>query len=84
MSLVIVCCFLISWTVSMLKGCVALSSFRQENKGFVSALKTLEKDPVCQRQSLKSFLVLPFQRITRLKLLMEVNHQADSDTRFVF
>ncbi|XP_059926303.1 rho guanine nucleotide exchange factor 19 isoform X2 [Gadus macrocephalus] len=43
----------------------------QENKGFVSALKTLERDPVCQRRSLKSFLVLPFQRITRLKLLME-------------
>ncbi|CAL8381580.1 unnamed protein product [Boreogadus saida] len=42
-----------------------------ENKGFVSALKTLERDPVCQRRSLKSFLVLPFQRITRLKLLME-------------
>ncbi|CAL8337361.1 unnamed protein product [Lota lota] len=43
----------------------------QENKRFVSILKTLESDPMCQRQSLKSFLVLPFQRITRLKLLME-------------
>ncbi|XP_078139570.1 rho guanine nucleotide exchange factor 19 [Centroberyx gerrardi] len=43
----------------------------QQNKGFLFLLKTLESDPVCQRQSLKSFLVLPFQRITRLKLITE-------------
>ena len=61
----------------MLKGVPPSLSSRQENKGFVSALKTLERDPVCQRRSLKSFLVLPFQRITRLKLLMEVKHQTD-------
>ncbi|XP_048878935.1 rho guanine nucleotide exchange factor 19 isoform X2 [Brienomyrus brachyistius] len=43
----------------------------QENRGFVHALKKLEKDPACQRQTLKSFLVLPFQRITRLRIVLE-------------
>ncbi|XP_015250138.1 PREDICTED: rho guanine nucleotide exchange factor 19-like [Cyprinodon variegatus] len=43
----------------------------QENKDFVYALKRLEDDPVCQKRRLKSFLVLPFQRITRIKLLLE-------------
>ncbi|MBN3322039.1 ARHG5 factor, partial [Atractosteus spatula] len=43
----------------------------QENGRFVAALRKLEEDPVCQRQSLKSFLVLPFQRITRLRILLE-------------
>lgn len=49
-----------------------LSVFRQENRKFVLALKKLEKDPLCQRQTLKSFLILPFQRITRLRLILEV------------
>lgn len=35
-------------------------------------MKKLEADPACCRQNLKSFLVLPFQRITRIKLLLEV------------
>ncbi|KAK7915994.1 hypothetical protein WMY93_011755 [Mugilogobius chulae] len=43
----------------------------QQNKDFQSALFKLERNPVCQRQSLKSFLVLPFQRITRIKLILE-------------
>ncbi|XP_054639870.1 solute carrier family 26 member 6-like isoform X2 [Dunckerocampus dactyliophorus] len=43
----------------------------QHNRDFVSSLKQLEGEPVCQRQSLKSFLVLPFQRITRIKLILE-------------
>uniref|UniRef100_A0A8C5HMP8 DH domain-containing protein n=1 Tax=Gouania willdenowi TaxID=441366 RepID=A0A8C5HMP8_GOUWI len=47
----------------------------QQNKNFVCSLKKLESDSVCQRQSLKSFLVLPFQRITRIKLLLEVSVQ---------
>ncbi|KAG7280575.1 hypothetical protein CRUP_028301 [Coryphaenoides rupestris] len=54
-----------------------INKLLQENKRFTSALKTLESDPTCQRQSLKSFLVLPFQRITRLKLLMEVITQCN-------
>nr|XP_020453733.1 rho guanine nucleotide exchange factor 19-like [Monopterus albus] len=48
-----------------------LKQLLQQNRDFVCSLKKLEKDPVCQRQSLKSFLVLPFQRITRIKLLLE-------------
>ncbi|KAK0135903.1 Rho guanine nucleotide exchange factor 5 [Merluccius polli] len=47
------------------------NKLQQENKRFAPAVKTLESDPICQRRSLKSFLGLPFQRITRLKLLME-------------
>ncbi|XP_026557787.1 rho guanine nucleotide exchange factor 5 isoform X2 [Pseudonaja textilis] len=38
---------------------------------FQQVLEKLESDPVCQRLSLKSFLILPFQRITRLKLLLQ-------------
>ncbi|XP_034022215.1 rho guanine nucleotide exchange factor 19 [Thalassophryne amazonica] len=48
-----------------------ISQLQQQNKEFLFAVKKLESDAVCQRQSLKSFLVLPFQRITRLKLLLE-------------
>ncbi|KAL4658514.1 rho guanine nucleotide exchange factor 19-like [Arapaima gigas] len=43
----------------------------QQNRAFFNVLKKLEKAPVCQRQSLKSFLVLPFQRITRLRIILE-------------
>ncbi|XP_067826205.1 rho guanine nucleotide exchange factor 19 isoform X2 [Heptranchias perlo] len=42
-----------------------------QNVEFVQVLKKLEEQPVCQRQLLKSFLILPFQRITRLKILLE-------------
>lgn len=35
-------------------------------------MEKLERSPVCQRLPLRSFLVLPFQRITRLKLLVQV------------
>ncbi|XP_069506398.1 uncharacterized protein [Ambystoma mexicanum] len=41
------------------------------NPRFQQVLDKLESDPVCQRLSLKSFLILPFQRITRLKLLVQ-------------
>uniref|UniRef100_A0A8C8VKL3 DH domain-containing protein n=1 Tax=Pelusios castaneus TaxID=367368 RepID=A0A8C8VKL3_9SAUR len=41
------------------------------NARFQQVLERLESDPVCQRLSLKSFLILPFQRITRLKLLLQ-------------
>lgn len=43
----------------------------QGNLKFLQVLQKLEQQPVCQRQTLKSFLVLPFQRITRLKILLE-------------
>ncbi|KAG7326331.1 hypothetical protein KOW79_009732 [Hemibagrus wyckioides] len=48
-----------------------IAKLLQENRKFVQALKKLEKDPLCQRQTLKSFLILPFQRITRLRLILE-------------
>ncbi|XP_030044201.1 rho guanine nucleotide exchange factor 5 isoform X1 [Microcaecilia unicolor] len=41
------------------------------NAKFRHVLEKLESDPMCQRLSLKSFLILPFQRITRLKLLVQ-------------
>ncbi|KAG8569848.1 hypothetical protein GDO81_014561 [Engystomops pustulosus] len=43
----------------------------RENGRFLHVLQKLEEQPVCKRQPLKSFLVLPFQRITRLKILLE-------------
>uniref|UniRef100_A0A9J7ZZ72 Si:ch73-15b2.5 n=2 Tax=Cyprinus carpio TaxID=7962 RepID=A0A9J7ZZ72_CYPCA len=48
-----------------------ITQLLQENKKFALILKKLEKDPQCQRQTLKSFLILPFQRITRMTLLLE-------------
>jgi len=47
-------------------------SFRNENAGFRRIVEKLERSPVCQRLPLRSFLVLPFQRITRIKLLVQV------------
>ncbi|XP_078064373.1 rho guanine nucleotide exchange factor 5-like, partial [Mustelus asterias] len=43
----------------------------RNNPHFREAVEELESDPICQRLSLKSFLILPFQRITRLKLLVQ-------------
>lgn len=42
-----------------------------ENPGFKRTVDALEKSHVCQRLPLRSFLVLPFQRITRIKLLVQ-------------
>ncbi|XP_024613834.1 rho guanine nucleotide exchange factor 5-like isoform X2 [Neophocaena asiaeorientalis asiaeorientalis] len=46
-------------------------SLLTSNSSFREVLEKLESDPICQRLSLKSFLILPFQRITRLKLLLQ-------------
>ncbi|XP_072508568.1 rho guanine nucleotide exchange factor 5 isoform X2 [Notamacropus eugenii] len=46
-------------------------SLLSSNSNFREVLEKLESDPICQRLSLKSFLILPFQRITRLKLLLQ-------------
>ncbi|XP_067873462.1 rho guanine nucleotide exchange factor 19 [Heterodontus francisci] len=43
----------------------------QENPRFPGILARLEEDQVCQRLPLTSFLILPFQRIMRLKMLVE-------------
>ncbi|XP_041964025.1 zinc finger CCCH domain-containing protein 13 isoform X2 [Alosa sapidissima] len=42
-----------------------------ENPSFKRCVEKLERSPVCQRLPLRSFLILPFQRITRLKLLVQ-------------
>ncbi|XP_072316131.1 uncharacterized protein arhgef5 isoform X1 [Eucyclogobius newberryi] len=42
-----------------------------ENQGFRRIVEKLERSSVCQRLPLRSFLVLPFQRITRIKLLVQ-------------
>lgn len=46
---------------------------RQDNAKFPGILAKLEEGPVCQRLPLTSFLILPFQRIMRLKMLVEVS-----------
>ncbi|XP_067826203.1 rho guanine nucleotide exchange factor 19 [Heptranchias perlo] len=43
----------------------------QENPRFPGFLARLEEDQICQRLPLASFLILPFQRIMRLKMLVE-------------
>ncbi|XP_059572201.1 rho guanine nucleotide exchange factor 19 isoform X1 [Alligator mississippiensis] len=48
-----------------------MQKLMRENGRFLQVLRRLEGQPVCRRQPLKSFLVLPFQRITRLKMLLE-------------
>ncbi|XP_036394011.1 uncharacterized protein arhgef5 [Megalops cyprinoides] len=42
-----------------------------ECPGFRRVVEKLERNPICQRLPLRSFLILPFQRITRLKLLVQ-------------
>ncbi|CAJ0968130.1 unnamed protein product [Ranitomeya imitator] len=42
-----------------------------DNTRFRGVLAKLEEDQVCQRLPLTSFLILPFQRIMRLKMLVE-------------
>ncbi|XDV39868.1 hypothetical protein PO909_009049 [Leuciscus waleckii] len=42
-----------------------------ESHEFRRVVEKLQRNPVCQRLPLRSFLILPFQRITRLKLLVQ-------------
>lgn len=44
----------------------------KESTHFVEILSKLQEDPCCNRLHLDSFLSLPFQRISHLKVLMEV------------
>ncbi|XP_060774313.1 ephexin-1 [Neoarius graeffei] len=48
-----------------------LINLRKESPRFVEILNKLEEDPCCNRLPLDSFLSLPFQRISHLKVLME-------------
>ncbi|KAJ8266093.1 hypothetical protein GJAV_G00125790, partial [Gymnothorax javanicus] len=47
------------------------SSLMQKNVQFEMVITRLQGAPVCQRLPFTSFLLLPFQRITRIKLLVE-------------
>ncbi|KAK3559220.1 hypothetical protein QTP86_005470 [Hemibagrus guttatus] len=47
------------------------SSLMQTNSGFAAAIAHLQESPICQRLPFSSFLLLPFQRITRIKILTE-------------
>lgn len=46
---------------------------RQGNQAFREAMAKLENQPRVRGLSFTSFLILPFQRITRLKLLVQVS-----------
>ncbi|KAK9973258.1 hypothetical protein ABG768_023999 [Culter alburnus] len=48
-----------------------LHNLSKETPQIVEILHKLQEDPRCNRLPLKSFLSLPFQRITRLKILMQ-------------
>ncbi|XP_076856035.1 rho guanine nucleotide exchange factor 19 isoform X2 [Brachyhypopomus gauderio] len=47
------------------------SSLMQSNVQFASIIARLQDAPKCQRLPFVSFLLLPFQRITRIKILIE-------------
>ncbi|XP_037744652.2 uncharacterized protein LOC119564969, partial [Chelonia mydas] len=50
----------------------------ERNGPFGAALGRLQEHPLCQGLPLLSFLLLPFQRITRLKMLLEnILHRAE-------
>lgn len=45
---------------------------RKNNVQFATVITRLQESPQCQRLPFMSFLLLPFQRITRIKMLIEV------------
>ncbi|XP_034020651.1 rho guanine nucleotide exchange factor 15 [Thalassophryne amazonica] len=49
----------------------AYNSLMKNNVQFAMVLNRLQESPLCQRLPFSSFLLLPFQRITRIKMLIE-------------
>ncbi|KAL7869478.1 hypothetical protein AOLI_G00134660 [Acnodon oligacanthus] len=47
------------------------STLMQNNSQFATVISRLQESPKCQRLPFMSFLLLPFQRITRIKILVE-------------
>ncbi|XP_025026748.1 rho guanine nucleotide exchange factor 15 [Python bivittatus] len=47
------------------------SSLMEKNPQFAIVVTRLQEQPQCQRLPFMSFLLLPFQRITRIKMLLE-------------
>lgn len=50
----------------------SVSAVSQDKPAFREVISHLELDPKCKGLPFSSFLILPFQRITRLKLLVQV------------
>ncbi|KAK3557306.1 hypothetical protein QTP70_026614, partial [Hemibagrus guttatus] len=48
-----------------------LINLSKESSRFVEIINKLQEDPCCKRLTLDSFLSLPFQRISHIKVLME-------------
>ncbi|GAA6110128.1 ephexin-1 isoform X1 [Tachysurus ichikawai] len=48
-----------------------LINLRKKSPRFVEIVNKLQEDPCCNRLTLESFLSLPFQRISNIKVLME-------------
>ncbi|XP_028817216.1 ephexin-1 isoform X2 [Denticeps clupeoides] len=48
-----------------------LQNLGKKSPHILNIVHKLQEDPCCQRLPLKSFLSLPFQRITRIKILVE-------------
>ncbi|CAK6952523.1 rho guanine nucleotide exchange factor 19 [Scomber scombrus] len=75
------CTLYVPYVTNMMYQEALINQLLKQNTDFVFSLSKLESDPVCQRQHLKSFLVLPFQRITRIKLILEsILKLTDSDS----
>ncbi|KAI7812431.1 rho guanine nucleotide exchange factor 15 [Triplophysa rosa] len=47
------------------------SSLMESNRDFSVVMKRLESSPLCKRLPFTSFMLLPFQRITRIKILIQ-------------
>lgn len=59
----------------------SVSPLSQDKPAFRDVISQLELDPKCKGLSFSSFLILPFQRITRLKLLVQVEFALPSLTK---
>lgn len=51
---------------------IYVCTYRKNNVQFAAVITRLQESPQCQRLPFMSFLLLPFQRITRIKMLTEV------------
>ncbi|XP_036436212.1 rho guanine nucleotide exchange factor 15-like [Colossoma macropomum] len=47
------------------------SRLMQCNRAFCTVMQRLEESPLCRRLPFSSFMLLPFQRITRIKILIQ-------------
>ncbi|XP_049338024.1 ephexin-1 [Astyanax mexicanus] len=47
------------------------SQLMQCNRAFCTVMRRLEESPLCKRLPFSSFMLLPFQRITRIKILIQ-------------